>query len=304
LTSESFHHLTNDDAEFSPTDAIWHALARVPGKRDYFAADVSFRLSIADAQAELGPLMAEKLHQIALLIIKPETILARRSNDVLSILSRSGFGPIWWDAIRLTAIQAREIWRYSWSEATLARIYLAESLAEAAPSLFIVVRTRAVGLMPATVQLGALKGQVGAKVEGETLRSASGARNQVLSCVHVSDEPADVIRELGVVLGVGARAQAYRAIHTASVDWAGLMAAAATVEDEAAATILPSSRGRSNECEVVGALQKLSLNLKATQSGAELLALVTELSEKILLDRIGVPPQLDGGPQKYWVVDS
>ena len=93
----------------------------------------------------------------------------------------------------------RALWQYQLTSATLDRLGVSDRHLAAGPGLLLVLRSTDGHDLPATVRLTSLKGSatLEQQVRG-TLRHRLGQANRVLSLLHVADEPADLVRELGV----------------------------------------------------------------------------------------------------------
>ena len=144
---------------------------------------------------------------VALLVLKPEALMARRSGAALRALYRQGFAVAAFERFIFSPDMASAFWRYSWNCATPGRLALVRELNALSPAfaLWLVDNRRNGRPVPASVRLSCLKGA--AYPEGrnpDSVRDATGALNPVLSFVHVSDEPADVLRESALILNGGA----------------------------------------------------------------------------------------------------
>jgi hypothetical protein len=98
------------------------------------------------------------------------------------------------------------LWRYQLTSATLDRLAVNELLLGAGPALFLLLRSEPGHELPGAVRLSTLKGSATLEAQKPgTLRSLLGQPNRVLSYVHVADEPADVLRELGLLFDAPTR---------------------------------------------------------------------------------------------------
>jgi len=105
------------------------------------------------------------------------------------------------------------LWRYQWNMATPQRRALQEQIMTCFDSLVIVVRMARPIRVPTTVYLTDLKGpSLPADRKPEHLRTLLDSSNAILNFVHTADEPADVIRELGIYLDTAQRAACLRAL--------------------------------------------------------------------------------------------
>lgn len=194
-----------DDRE--ATDADWASLTSLEEKRAYYAPETYFRESMWDWKAVLGPRLFPVLHRVTLLIFKPESLVGRRTGAVMRFLAEHELTPIWLAPFRYSREMLREIWRYQWNAATIDKMDVAERVNCERPTLLLVLRDDAADRkLPAAVRLKQLKGAASPEVREErTLRTAIGAPNRLVTFVHAPDEPADLVRELGIFFGRPAR---------------------------------------------------------------------------------------------------
>jgi hypothetical protein len=106
-------------------------------------------------------------------------------------------------AVEFTAGLVRTFWHYALGRLSEERVALLEVLMEQAPSLWVLVELDDVDIVPAAVRLTELKGEVSpTKRQPHQLRRAMGPPQiPVLNFVHTADEPADLVRELGLLFG-------------------------------------------------------------------------------------------------------
>ncbi|KUL39702.1 nucleoside-diphosphate kinase [Streptomyces regalis] len=185
----------------------WSTLTRSQTKRDLYARETYFREGLCDAEEALGAGgLATVLRDTALLMVKPDGLAAGKLPPVLEYLTEHGFTPVAVREFRFQPFHWRELWRYQLTSATLDRLAVNESLLGAGPALFLLLRGEPGHELPGTVRLSTLKGSATLEAQKPgTLRSLLGQPNRVLSYVHVADEPADLLRELGLLFDVPAR---------------------------------------------------------------------------------------------------
>lgn len=182
------------------TVADWAQLTSLNEKRRYYSAETYFRESMWDAKAILGPRLFSVLHRITLLIFKPESLAGRRVGAVMRFLAQHEFTPIHFLPFTYTRATMREVWRYQWNAATIDKMDVADRVNGRRPTAMVILRDDAAPReLPAAVRLKQLKGAASPEVrEQETLRAAIGAPNRLITFVHTPDEPADLVRELGI----------------------------------------------------------------------------------------------------------
>lgn len=224
--------MTTADAEVTEDD--WAGLTVLESKRRHYALDAYFRQSFADARDVLRDDLFAVLHAAGLVVLKPEAIAGRRGPAVLSYLAKNAFTPFLARPFALGRHTVTELWRYQWNAATLDKMEVAGRVNADRPVVFMVVRDDAgdAGL-PAAVRLKTLKGAAApeARRDPASLRSVLASPNRLLTFVHAADEPADVVREIGVFFDRDERRALYAAVRDtigedASAEAAALVAGA------------------------------------------------------------------------------
>jgi nucleoside diphosphate kinase len=135
----------------------------------------------------------------ALVLLKPDAVVARRLLPAIEWLSHNGFLVVGAERVSLDRHVIRAVWQLPWRTATWQRRRLADLLATATDSLVLLVRNDASGAIPATVKLTRMKGSSdpGRREPGQ-LRHVLGAPSFLLNMAHTADEPSDVLRELAI----------------------------------------------------------------------------------------------------------
>jgi hypothetical protein len=185
-----------------PAAGDWARLSVSPEKRDAFVKDLYFRECWADIVDVWSAAGAGRLGPMALLNFKPDAVVGRRLIPTLHFVMARGFVPAAMARIRFSRHSIRELWRYNWHFATVDRMALSTLLYTACDTLLLALRdTRFSGEVPAAVRLSELKGSAARDQRDQShLREALGTPNRLINFVHVADEPADVVRELGILL--------------------------------------------------------------------------------------------------------
>lgn len=195
------------DAAGRGADLDWHSIARVAGKAGLYADDALFQTGLAEFEMLGGRF--DTLHRLALLMVKPDGVAAGKGAETLRFLSEHGFVVIArsWTVFRRQTWEA--LWRYQLTSATADRLAVNELVLDG-PALVLVLRHPA-HAPPASVRLSRLKGPSDiARQESGCLRNRLGQPNRVLSFVHVADEPADVLREMPILLTGAERDRMWR----------------------------------------------------------------------------------------------
>ncbi|WKU42630.1 nucleoside-diphosphate kinase [Streptomyces sp. VNUA116] len=180
----------------SPT---WARLTRFSGKDTVFAADLFAREAWATLARELGDGGAYSFAEAtALMWVRPDAFAAGVARKVLAATQAAGFRPLAVRPVRVDRCGARALWAYMCRWATVERLWLLDALVALGPGL-LVLWADDTG-EPAAARLTALKGSNAAgRRTGASLRDVAGSPNRLLTMVHVADEPADVVRELGIL---------------------------------------------------------------------------------------------------------
>ncbi|GHE29892.1 hypothetical protein GCM10017673_35840 [Streptosporangium violaceochromogenes] len=192
-------------------------LSRIARKREAFAEDPYFRDAWDDLTAlrGRGEEARAPLFEVAPLVLRPDTIATRGGRRVLEAVRRAGFVPVASAVFRFDRRVTREIWRYQLNIATRERVDVMDMIMPVGRSLYVLLRGEGTPLAPACTRLSTLKGpSLPAERHEHHLRRIAGpAQASVLTYVHVADEPADIVRELGVLFD---RAERLRLLTAAS----------------------------------------------------------------------------------------
>ncbi len=168
-----------------------------------YAADSYFRETWADWRDAWGDEATAHARQLVVVVFKPETVVTRTIGPGLDFLREHGFLPIWCVRVAYTRHMNRAAWRYQY-EAKLPsvdRLAVSDLLLSAGDALCVILRDSGPSTASAaSVRAGRLKGSMtpAQRRTGE-LRAIVGGPNRMLSGVHMPDEPADVVRELGIL---------------------------------------------------------------------------------------------------------
>ncbi|MGK4579917.1 hypothetical protein [Kitasatospora sp. HPMI-4] len=178
------------------------ALSRVERKREVFAGDPYFRDTWDDLRVVCGTGQAtvERLYRVAPLVLRPDTMAVRGGVRLLNAVRAAGFVPVAWAPFRFNRHTTREVWRYQLNIATRERIDVMDMIMPAGTSLYVLLRDTADSAVPATTRLSGLKGpsRPEDRKPHHLRRLVGPAQASVLTYIHVSDEPADIVRELGI----------------------------------------------------------------------------------------------------------
>jgi len=186
-------------------------LTRSERKRALYDDDVYFRESIKDFTEVLGLDTQKRTLAIAEVLFKPESVVGRRIDAGIDYLVEHDFVPVAFWPIELTRHMAKELWRYQFNAATLQRLCYVDLWYSACPAVLILVRDRRRddGDLPRTLlpphsaadRLTRLKGEANPRNHRQhEFRYRLRQPCTLLNFVHISDEPAELVRDLGVLL--------------------------------------------------------------------------------------------------------
>ena len=185
-------------------------LSRDPVKQRYFGTDSYF----LDAYEHLAGLTGDATgfaRGHALLLLKPDAVASRSIGPVLDWVRTSGFRIVAASRFRMTRGAVRAMWHYQLNRATPARSRLADALCQASDSMVLLLSEPDGGFVPPSVSLSDRKGPADpARRTPGQLRHRLGDFGFLLNLVHASDEPADIVRELGILLDTGERGDLVR----------------------------------------------------------------------------------------------
>lgn len=190
----------------------WQALTAVEQKYREFSVESYVRESWAQATGVLGDGAPACLQRIAMVVLKPDCIAGRKGIEALDYMREHGFRPAVAEAFRYDRHKAREVWRFQWNIATLDRLRLGDLLHTATDALVVLfIDESGEPGIPGSVRLAGLKGSsLPWDRQDFHLRTRLGALNRMVVFTHCSDEPIDIVRELGILLDPGQLDGVYR----------------------------------------------------------------------------------------------
>ncbi|MGW0673239.1 nucleoside-diphosphate kinase [Streptomyces sp. NPDC002746] len=176
-----------------------------PARRRTYPDDVYFREMAALLDERDAEETGRTLGGTTFVMFKPDAVVGRRIEPALDLLAGHGFLPLGAREVRVDARVCRELWRYQINAAPLAVIRAVDMILESGPPcLFVALRDtrgpRETG-MSAAQRLSELKGSSKNRdTDGVTLRGALGCELMCLNFLHAPDDPADLVREVGVLV--------------------------------------------------------------------------------------------------------
>jgi len=177
-------------------------LTRNPLKSELYCREPYFREAFLDLEAMLDEGAVETVLQHGLVVVKPDGYSLGATTTVADFYLRHGFETIDVRPVAFAPTVWRSLWTYQMTQASIDRL-LVNDLVISGDGIALLFRSRTGAPLPATVQLSALKGSARMeKQDDDCLRRAIGQPNVIFSLVHSADEPADLVRELGILFGM------------------------------------------------------------------------------------------------------
>jgi hypothetical protein len=176
-------------------------LTVLPRKRQLYLQDIGFREALNRLAAATSGGLIEYLRHLSCFVIKPDGIACRKGMAILDFMRSNAVAPLAVRRVRLSHSVVQSIWRYQWNRATVDRARLSTMMATSADSLAVIVEdTDRVSPVPLTVRLWARKGSAfAAERQPHHLRTHLGINGRFFGYAHFPDEPADLLRELGLL---------------------------------------------------------------------------------------------------------
>ncbi|MEV8476245.1 hypothetical protein [Streptomyces sp. NPDC051173] len=187
------------DTALDLTGPAWNRLTRLKGKDEVFARDLHAREAWATLTSVLGDDGAyDFAGRVGVMWVRPDAFAAGTARQVLTAAKKAAFRPLAARPVRVDRCGVRALWAYMCRWATVERLRLLDALVALGPGLLVLWADETGE--PTSVRLSAVKGSNAPhrRRTGTSLRDVAGAPNRLLTMVHTADEPADVIRELGV----------------------------------------------------------------------------------------------------------
>jgi nucleoside diphosphate kinase len=190
----------------------WSHLTRDGEKERLYAVDTHFREGLDEFEVHCGHDGRRVLHSAALVLIKPDALVTGNFETIVNFFASRGLTYVFADLVTFDRLTSRELWRYQHTLATPDRLAVEDIALTAGPSVLLLASYT--GSVPATVYASELKGAAGVgKGSNRTLRSVLNRPNPLFSMLHTSDEPADLLRELSILLPPESRSAAWAALN-------------------------------------------------------------------------------------------
>lgn len=183
-------------------------LTALAEKAEHYAAEVWFREAWADVVELAGEGVQPFVHELGAIVFKPDAVVCDVIGPALDYLAARGFTPLVAHPVRLDRHVTRWLWLYRFNVASVERVRVHDLVHEAGDSFLVLLRDERAGgrPIPGTVRLTAAKGSSRPERRtGDQLRAHLRNDDRILNFLHTSDEPADLVRELGILLDRPAR---------------------------------------------------------------------------------------------------
>ncbi len=180
-------------------------LTRNPLKSRLYDREPYFRESFGDLADRLGEGTVTTVLRHGLVVVKPDGNALGVTSTALDFYARHGFEPVDIRPVAFTHSVWQALWVYQVTQASIDRL-LVNDLVLVGDALALVMRDTTDSPLPAAVRLSELKGPARMEEQDfDCLRRAIGQPDRIFSLVHSADEPADVVRELGILFRQGER---------------------------------------------------------------------------------------------------
>jgi nucleoside diphosphate kinase len=206
-----------------PPESLRPLLTRSSIKQQLYSVDTYFRDSWEDVVRVCGPRAVDVARRHALLLLKPDAVVRRKLVPALKWLESEGWDVAYAQCFRVNRWAVRAFWQYQWNTATRERREMADLFMSATDSLVLLLRfagepaanpaaSTDPGEWACSILTGAKGGSAPHLCRPGQLRYVLDTLNQQLNLVHSADEPADLIREVGICFTTEERGALYSAL--------------------------------------------------------------------------------------------
>ncbi len=189
-------------------------------KAGRYCDDIYFRESWNQAR-ELLPDPEPILRANTYVLIKPETVATGCVELLLTLIRDRGYRLLDLLPVLLDRHRTRAMWQYQLNAAPLATLATVDLIISCGPAAIALLAEEPGARQPgvsASERLSAMKGGSFGTRRPTDLRALLGGTTRLFSFLHVPDEPADLVRELGIWFDHTARHRVYRTLAGASGD--------------------------------------------------------------------------------------
>lgn len=182
-------------------------------KSDLYESEIPYRIVKNVAEIHCSHQYMSELHKYGLMLIKPEAILLGKTKSIFSVLQAYKFELVYFLSKKICPNCVSEMWKFSWINSSLERIFVNQKLLSTYDSLILILRAQTLGKKSACELLTDLKGSANAlERKPYQIREKIKPINYILNYVHTSDTQYDFLRELGILLDLEELIHAFDAI--------------------------------------------------------------------------------------------
>jgi nucleoside diphosphate kinase len=179
----------------------WSTLTRMPVKAYHYELDTCFREGLSETREAFGDRWDDILHRSTVMLVKPDGLATGKLGPIRTFLTAHGFSITGAELFHFDRHTGRELWRHQHTLATLDRLAVNDVVLQAGPTLLLLLRRHGRHVQPASVHLSSLKGKADISQQAaDSLRGILARPNRMCSMIHCADEPADLIRELNLLM--------------------------------------------------------------------------------------------------------
>lgn len=174
-------------------------LTRNPLKPPLYGQEPYFREAFNDLEDLMGEHTVSTVLRHGLVVVKPDGRALGVTSTVVDFYTRNGFELVDLRPVTFNRTVWRSLWVYQMTQASIDRLLVNDLVIDGA-AWALLFRSTTDSPLPAAVRLSELKGPARMENQQENcLRRAIGQPNRIFSLVHSADEPADFVRELGII---------------------------------------------------------------------------------------------------------
>ncbi len=185
-----------------------------PAKAGRYCDDIYFRESWSQAR-ELLPDPEPVLRANTYVLVKPETMATGCVELLLTLIQDRGYRLLELIPVVLDRHRTRALWQYQLNSAPLATLATVDLIVSCGTPAVVLLAEQPGARQPgmsASERLSAMKGGSFGARRPTDLRTLLGGTTRMFSYLHVPDEPADLVRELGIWFDHTARRRIYRSL--------------------------------------------------------------------------------------------
>lgn len=182
-------------------------------KNNLYKNETPYRIVKNMAEIYWSNQYISELHKYGLMLVKPEAILLRKTSTIFSILQSLDYELVYFLFKKIGSTDISEMWKYSWVNSSLERIFVNQKLFSTYKSLILILRIRTLNEKSTCELLTDLKGSVNEfERKSYQIREKIKPINYILNYIHTSDDQYDFLRELGILLDWEELVQVFDAI--------------------------------------------------------------------------------------------